>query len=82
MLQERFTVERTALAPEKISRLCEKLSKLECRIYVEDENQRINAKSVMGMLSFQAQPGRQLQVSAEGKDEAAAVALLKGLFIE
>ncbi len=82
MQKDRFTVVHSPISPQEISRLCEKLSKLECRAYIELENQRVNAKSVMGMISFQAEKGRQMQVSAEGKDEAAALLLIKGLFTE
>lgn len=82
MQKDRFTIVHSPVSPEEVSRLCEKLSKLDCRAYIELENQRVNAKSVMGMISFQAEKGRQMQVSTEGKDEAAAISLIKGLFAE
>ena len=82
MQKDSFIILHSPVSPEEISRLCEKLSKLECRVYIELENQRVKAKSVMGMISFQAEKGRQIQVSADGKDEAAAISLIKGLFTE
>ncbi len=80
MKKETLTITNVHISPEEISHLCEKLSKLDCRIYIEVENQRINGKSVMGMLSFRVEKGRPIQVLAEGKEESAAISMIKGLF--
>ena len=38
-----------------------------------DDTKRINAKSIMGMMSLTLDNGESLKVIADGKDEAAAV---------
>lgn len=44
------------------------------KLYVEiDENRRINAKSIMGMMSFLSEAGQEVTVSAQGEDEAEAI---------
>lgn len=45
-------------------------------IYLETENKRINAKSIMGMMTLDLLSGLEVTVSAEGKDEEQA---LKGV---
>ena len=49
-------------------------SKYNSKIYVETQNKRVNAKSIMGMMSLGLDSGEELVVSAEGTDEEAAVA--------
>ena len=44
-------------------------SQYESRIYLETDNKRINAKSIMGMMTLNLTEGEELTVSAEGSDE-------------
>lgn len=48
-------------------------SKYDSRIFVVDNNKKINAKSIMGMMSLGFSNGDTLSVEAEGTDEADAV---------
>lgn len=47
-------------------------SQYESKIYLETENKRINAKSIMGMMTLNLTEGESLTVSVEGDDEEAA----------
>ena len=49
-------------------------------IYLEKENNRINAKSIMGILTLAAAYGTELKIIAEGEDEKKAVEALVRLF--
>ena len=49
-------------------------------IYFEKENDRINAKSIMGILTLAAAYGTELKIIAEGEDEKQAVEILAHLF--
>ena len=49
-------------------------------IYLERDNNRINAKSIMGILTLAAAYNTELKVMAEGEDEELAVAALVKLF--
>jgi phosphocarrier protein len=49
-------------------------------IYFEKDNDRINAKSIMGILTLGASYGAELNIIAEGEDEQEAVDTLVRLF--
>jgi phosphocarrier protein len=49
-------------------------------IYLEKGRDRINAKSIMGVLTLGAIYGTEIKIIAEGDDEAEAVAALADLF--
>jgi catabolite repression HPr-like protein len=48
-------------------------SQFESRIFILDRDKKINAKSIMGMMSLDIGNGSELVVSAEGEDDEAAV---------
>jgi catabolite repression HPr-like protein len=48
-------------------------SQFESRIFILDRDKKINAKSIMGMMSLNIGNGSELVVSAEGVDDEAAV---------
>ena len=54
--------------------------KFASRIYLEKAGNRINAKSIMGIITLAASYGSKLKIIAEGADEAAAAEALKALF--
>lgn len=49
-------------------------------IYLEKGTDRINAKSIMGIITLGAAYGTELKIIAEGEDEATAVEILAKLF--
>jgi len=51
-----------------------------CNIYLERGRDRINAKSIMGVITLGAAYGTQIRIVAEGEDEQAAVQTLTRLF--
>lgn len=50
-------------------------------IYIETENKKINAKSIMGMMSLQLSEGEEIFVTAEGEDEATAAAGVENIML-
>lgn len=42
-------------------------------VYFEDEDKKVNAKSIMGMMSLSIVPGRELVVITSGSDEDKAM---------
>ena len=48
-------------------------------IWVEKDDERINGKSIMGLMMLAAGPGSRILVMAEGDDESEAVAALESL---
>lgn len=61
------------LEPRPIAELVQVASKYESRIYLETETKRVNAKSIMGMMSLNLANGDLLTVSADGNDEKDAM---------
>jgi len=49
-------------------------------IYIEKDSYRINAKSIMGIITLGAAYGTELKIIAEGEDEEVAVETLVKLF--
>ena len=49
-------------------------------IYLEKGTDRINAKSIMGIITLGAAYGTELKIIAEGEDEVSAVEILVKLF--
>ena len=61
------------LEARPVALLVQEASKYESKIYILDKDRKVNAKSIMGMMSLGLTNGEVLSVSAEGADEAAAV---------
>ncbi len=53
--------------------------RFESQILIESEYKKINAKSIMGVLSLQVAEGETINIVANGKDEKEAVAALEEL---
>lgn len=53
--------------------------KFESQILIEQENKKINAKSIMGVLSLGVQEGEIITIVANGKDEKEAIEALERL---
>ncbi len=50
-----------------------------CDIFVEKDGEKVNGKSIMGLMMLAAGPGSTLTVHAEGKDASAALEELETL---
>ena len=61
-------------------------NRFDCDVFVEKDGERVNGKSIMGLMMLAAGPGSKLMIFAEGEDAARAVveieALLKRKFDE
>ena len=67
------------LEARPVALLVQEASKYESRIYIQVEERRVNAKSIMGMMSLGLNNGEVLTVSAEGADEDVAVEGIEAL---
>src|SRR3954447_3581515 len=50
-----------------------------CDIFVEKDGEKVNGKSIMGLMMLAAGPGSKLTVSAHGKDASQALAEIETL---
>lgn len=53
--------------------LVQKASQFDSKVYIQSGDRRINAKSIMGMMSLGLAQNEEVIVSAEGSDETEAV---------
>jgi len=51
-----------------------------CDIFVEKDGEKVNGKSIMGLMMLAAGPGSKLTVSAHGHDASQALAELEKIF--
>ena len=56
------------------------VNQFSCDIFVEKDGEKVNGKSIMGLMMLAAGPGSKLSVHAEGTDAARAVSELDALF--
>lgn len=56
-----------------VALLVQEASKYESTIYMEAEGRKVNAKSIMGMMTLGLDNGEELVVSADGADENQAI---------
>ena len=54
-------------------------NRFDCDIFVEKDGEKVNGKSIMGLMMLAAGPGSRLMLSAEGADAARAVVELEAL---
>ena len=57
--------------------LVQTASQYESKIYLETDGKRVNAKSIMGMMTLGLVAGGMIKVEADGTDEEQAVVLFK-----
>ena len=74
MLRKTITIElETGLEARPVAMLVQVASQYDSNIYVECDSKRVNAKSIMGMMTLGLAPGEQVTVTADGADEEKAV---------
>lgn len=54
-------------------------NRFKCDIFVEKDGEKVNGKSIMGLMMLAAGPGSRLKVHAEGTDAGAAVTEIEAL---
>ena len=73
MIKKSVTVKLSdGLEARPIALLVQEASQYDSQIYIEVENKKINAKSIMGMMSLKISGGDHLTIVADGSDEESA----------
>ena len=74
MVEKKVTVQRQdGLDAAMIAVLVQHACKYESKIYLESEDKKVNAKSIMGMMNIGVWRGGEVTIYADGKDEADAL---------
>jgi len=80
MVQQRVLVKlKTGLQARPAAFFVQEANRFVSEIFVEKENKKVNAKSIMGIMSLAISSGTEITISAEGSDASQAVNSLAGL---
>lgn len=79
MIRKNIRVQlENGLEARLVALLVQEASKYDSSVYIYVGEKRVNAKSIMGMMSLGLNNGDELEVSAEGADEEAAMEGMEG----
>lgn len=74
MMQKSIQIKlETGLEARPIAMLVQVASQFDSSVYINVDDRRVNAKSIMGMMSLGLDSGEQITVTAEGNDEESAI---------
>jgi len=81
MIEKQITISnRAGIHARPAALLVQTTKDFKCGIYFEKGNNRINAKSIMGVMTLGAAYGTMIKIIADGEGEEAAVNTLVRLF--
>lgn len=74
MIEKNMTIKiKSGLEARPVALLVQIASQFESTIYVENGTKRVNAKSIMGMMTLGLSAGEEVMVLANGEDEERAI---------
>ncbi|GAB6931690.1 HPr family phosphocarrier protein [Calditerricola satsumensis] len=80
MVRETVVVKlKTGLQARPAALFVQEANRYAADIYVEVNDKRVNAKSIMGIMSLAIRPGTEIALIAEGSDAEQAIRSLKAL---
>ena len=63
----------TGLEARPVAMLVQVASQFDSTVYINVDDRKVNAKSIMGMMSLGLASGEKINVTADGEDEKAAI---------
>ena len=72
MIKKAVTINCEGLEARPIAMLVQKSSQFSSKVHIEIGNKKVNAKSIMGMMSLSVCAGDEVVIVTEGVDEAEA----------
>ena len=73
---------KESLEATPIAHLVQLANQYQSRIYLEMDSKKVNAKSIMGMMSLVLTKGSVVTIDAQGEDEEKAVTAIKNFLTE
>lgn len=78
MVTKNMTIEiKTGLEARPVAVLVQLASQFESSVYVEYGSKKVNAKSIMGMMTLGLQKGEEVMVHVDGTDESEAISSIE-----
>jgi phosphocarrier protein len=82
MSKEVTILSKNGLESKMAARLIQKASSYEANIWIQKDERKANAKSLLGLLSLGISPGDQITIITDGRDEATALSELEAFAIK
>ena len=79
MTRDFFVTNKLGIHARPAALFVKTANRFRCDIYVEKEGERVNGKSIMGLMMLAAGPGSRLTVHAHGQDASQALAEIETL---
>jgi len=80
MVQQKVIVKnKTGLHARPAALFVQAANKFKSEIFIEKQGKKVNAKSIMGVMSLAISQGTEITISAQGEDEKEAVSNLVDL---
>lgn len=80
MLEKQIEIiNKLGLHARAAAKLVKLASSFDCEIEIQKEHQKVNAKSIMGVMMLAASRGNQVIIYTNGTEEAAAMAAVEAL---
>lgn len=78
MIQKSIQIKlETGLEARPVAMLVQVASQFESTVYINADDRKVNAKSIMGMMSLGLNIGEEINVIADGKDEEEAISSIE-----
>jgi phosphocarrier protein HPr len=77
--KELIVINRLGIHARPAAMFVKAANRFECDIFVEKDGEKVNGKSIMGLMMLAAGPGSRLLIHAEGQDAARAVVEIETL---
>ena len=79
MIKKRVKINlNTGLEARPVAQLVQIANEYKCEIHMEVDKKRVNAKSIMGMMTLGLDAGEELTILANGEDEEKAMRSMEG----
>lgn len=79
LIKELMIVNKLGIHARPAALFVKTANRFKCDIFVEKDGEKVNGKSIMGLMMLAAGPGSRLKVHAEGLDAPAALAEIEAL---
>lgn len=79
MIKEFTIINKLGIHARPAALFVKTANRFECDIFVEKDGEKVNGKSIMGLMMLAAGPGSKLKIYAQGHDAPAALDELEAL---
>ena len=79
LIRELLIVNKLGIHARPAALFVKTANRFKCNIFVEKDGEKVNGKSIMGLMMLAAGPGSRLNVHAEGNDASAALTEIEAL---